>query len=98
MIKVNYTKDKIIIRGHANYESYGNDIVCASVSSIVYTTINAILNFDNKAIKYIDNNDTLEIDLLNDDKITKTLISNMFDLLEDLEKQYPENIKLSKGE
>lgn len=98
MIKVIYTKEKIIISGHANYESYGNDIVCASVSSIVYTTINAILNFNAKAIKYIDNNNTLEINILNQDKITKTLITNMLDLLNDLEKQYPENIKLSKGE
>ena len=43
MIKILKEMDKITIKGHANY-SESNDIVCASVSSIMYTTVNAILN------------------------------------------------------
>ena len=45
MIKILKEMDKIIISGHANY-SDSNDIVCASVSSIMYTTVNAILNIN----------------------------------------------------
>lgn len=48
MIKIKVKKDEEIIReisinGHALYDDYGKDIVCASVSSIVITTVNAIL-------------------------------------------------------
>ena len=50
MIKIKtYLKDdkviKISIRGHANYKDYGNDIVCASISSIAICTVNAIYSF-----------------------------------------------------
>ena len=51
MIKVLKEMDKITISGHANY-SETNDIVCASVSSIMYTTVNAILNINDKAISF----------------------------------------------
>ena len=43
---------KISILGHADYDSYGKDIVCSSVSSITITTINAILMFDENYISY----------------------------------------------
>jgi len=97
MIKVNYNENKIKISGHAGFNSYGNDIVCASVSSIVYTTINGILNINNNAIKFIDKEDLL-IEIISNDLVTSKLINNMLDLLFDLEKQYPKNIKISKGE
>ncbi len=91
MIKIEFSKNDIIVRGHANYNEYGNDIVCASVSSIIYTTINGILNINNKAINYTDN-DTLKITILSNDEITIKLINNMLELLKDLAKQYPKNI------
>lgn len=97
MIKVEFNDKVIKISGHANYDNYGNDIVCASVSSIVYTTINGLLNVDNKSIKYIDDKDII-IEILKNDNITNILIKNMLALLKDLEKQYPKNIKISKGE
>ena len=97
MIKVIYNENKIKISGHADFNDYGKDIVCASVSSIIYTTVNAILNINNEAINYIDNND-ITIEILSKDDITLKLIDNMIILLEDLEKQYPKNIKISKGE
>ena len=52
MIKVEIENNKIEIKGHANYDDYGKDIVCASVSSIVITTINAIIEFDPESIYY----------------------------------------------
>lgn len=35
MITIKLTKDSISISGHANYAEPGNDIVCASVSTII---------------------------------------------------------------
>ena len=97
MIKVNYNDNVIKISGHANFDEYGKDIVCASTSSIIYTTINGILNINQKAIEVSDNKDLI-IKIVSNDDITNKLITNMISLLKDLEEQYPKNIKISKGE
>lgn len=102
MIKVNYQKKdnqikKIKINGHANYGSLGKDIVCASVSSIVITTINGILKIDNESIKYHEN-ESLVIENVKFDKITNELLNNMLNLLEELESDYPKNIKIREEE
>ena len=97
MIKVNINKNKIIISGHANFDNVGKDIVCASVSSIIYTSINAILSINENAIKFEDKKDLI-IEIISNDHITKKLIENMILLLKELEKEYPKNIKISKGE
>ena len=98
MIKIEVNNDLIKISGHSGYDDHGKDIVCASVSSVVYTTVNGILNVDKNAIKFADNNDVMTIDIKSKDKVIKILINSMIDILSDLEKQYPENIKIVKGE
>ena len=42
MIEAVYDRDALTlcIKGHANYAPYGQDIVCAGVSTLVYTLIN----------------------------------------------------------
>ena len=96
MIKVDVRKNHIEISGHAMFADYGKDIVCASVSSIVITSINGILRLDREAISYNISNDKLSIDILKEDKQTKALILNMISLLKDLEKQYEKNIKINE--
>lgn len=97
MIKVNITDKKITIKGHAGYDEYGRDIVCASASSIAITTINAILSFDSEAINYEQKKDELIINVLKNDKYTKTLLNNMISMFEELASQYEENIKVIGG-
>lgn len=95
MIKVNLKeKDKIVITGHAGYDDYGKDIVCASVSSIVITTINAIIDIDDTAIEYEDLDNKLVIKILKENDIINKLINNMISLLEQLENDYKECIKI----
>ena len=53
MIKIKLKENLITIEGHANY-SETEDIVCASVSSIMYTTVNGILELNHEAITYTD--------------------------------------------
>ena len=95
MIKVSIKKNQIIIKGHANYDELGKDIVCASVSSMVITTVNAILRIDKNSIKYSDNNG-VTIDIIKDDEIVNKLINNLIDLLEELSKQYPKYIEIRR--
>ena len=95
MIKVSIKEKQITIKGHANYDELGKDIVCASVSSMVITTVNAILRIDNEAIKYSDNKG-VTIDIIKDDEIVNKLINNLIDLLEELSKQYPKYIEIRR--
>ena len=61
MIKIKVTEKNISILGHAKYDEYGKDIVCASVSSIVMCSVEAIANFDTDAIDIKQSKDKLDI-------------------------------------
>ena len=91
MIKVIVSKsfDSIKISGHAMYDEYGKDIVCASVSSIVTTTINAIVRLDSDSIKY-EVNDGVCSSVLKHTDTTLKLLENLVDLLEDLKNSMKE--------
>ncbi|MBO6145352.1 MAG: ribosomal-processing cysteine protease Prp [Bacilli bacterium] len=93
MIKVVVINNKIEISGHANFDDYGKDIVCASVSSIVITTINACIEIDEDSIYYEDK-EKLIIEIKKENEVIKKLINNMVFMLESLEKDYPKNIKI----
>lgn len=98
MIKV-IKKDEVIeISGHANYDEFGKDIVCASVSSVIMTTVNSIMNIDNSSISYVDDGDKIIIKKLNDNNIVDKLLNTMILILKDLEKQYKKNIKVESEE
>lgn len=96
MIKVTVKKDNIKITGHAMYDEYGKDIVCAAVSSIVITTVNGIMKLDDSLINTDDTNGKVEIKILKHTKECDILINNMLDLLDELKEQYKNNIKIIK--
>ena len=98
MIKVTVEKDSISITGHADYSDFGKAIVCASVSSIVITSIEAIAKFNNKSVDIINSSDKIDIIINTHDDITDKLIDNMLTCLKEIEKQYPKNIKITNKE
>ena len=98
MIKVIKNNNTFKISGHANYAEYGKDIVCASVSSIVYTIVNSIMNIDRSSITYQDDGKIITITKINSNEIVDTLLNTMFEMLIDLENQYKENIIIESEE
>ena len=78
-------------RGHAGYAESGHDIVCAAVSSIVITTINALLKLDKDSVSY---KNSLEITIHKHNEVIDILIGNMLDMLKELEKDYKKYIKV----
>ena len=86
--------DSISISGHADYEEYGKDIVCSSVSSIVTTTVNGIYEIDKEYLNLEENKDGMIITVLKEDNVCDKLIKNMLSLLSELSESYPENIKV----
>ncbi len=100
MIKVRISKNNNIIEsircsGHAGYADYGKDIVCASFSTMIITTINAILEIDKNAISYTDNND-LEIINIKKDNITNSLLNNLVNMIYELKDNYDKNINIKE--
>ena len=96
MIKIKIKKDsekikEVEIKGHALYDNYGKDIVCAAVSSIVITTVNAIETVSSDSIKC--DLESFKITVLKDDEIVEKLLCNMINLLKELSLEYPKNIK-----
>ena len=96
MIKVYNYKDKITVSVHASYNEKGQDIVCSSVSSIVMTTINAINNLEEGAIKSVVKEGYTEIIILKNSLIVTKLLENMINCLKSVEKNYPKNIKVKE--
>lgn len=95
MIKITINNDLIEVKGHANYDEYGKDIVCSAVSSTIITTINGILSIDNKSLEVIENNG-LTIKILKNSEVTDKLINNMINLLTELQTEYKDNIDIRR--
>lgn len=93
MIKVVYSSNSLIVTDHANYDDYGKDIVCASVSSLITCTVNGIYSLNKNSILYKDDSNTIEIKILDDENALK-LFNNLILMLKDLAKDYPKNIKI----
>lgn len=84
--------EDISITGHAMFDDYGKDIVCAAVSSIVITTVNAIERIDRDSISYQEN--PFDLKVIGDNEVVYELLDNMISLLKELEQSYPNNIKI----
>ena len=100
MIKVRINKENNVITsihcvGHANYADYGNDIVCASFSTMIIVTINAILDIDENAISYTDTNN-LEIINIKKDNITNSLLNTLVNMIYELKENYDKNIDIKE--
>lgn len=99
MIKVklnndgNYIKE-ITITGHANYDIYGKDVVCASVSATVLTTVNGIMAIDDSIILVSFLKDKVNINVKRNDNVCQILLNNMISCLKEIEKEYPKNMKI----
>ena len=93
--KVDNDLKKIIIKGHAMYDDFGRDIVCAAVSSTVITSINACLSIDNDSIIYNDK-DGLSIEIVKNDDVTIKILQSMISNLRELERAYPKNLQIKE--
>lgn len=87
--------------GHTGFANYGEDIVCAGVSCIVQTAVLSIQKLTDVKNNCEINEKTgylkLEIiDIENNQTLhdAQVILKSMFVGLEDLQKQYPNNIKL----
>ena len=106
MIKVNYVVSNnliksVSIKGHAFYDTYGKDIVCAGISCITQTAVLGIKKLTNIKTNYVvdKNKGYLKLELTDiedtqDFHDSQVMLNCMLCVIEDLYKQYPKYIKL----
>jgi uncharacterized protein YsxB (DUF464 family) len=93
----------ITCNGHAEYAPLGQDIVCASVSTLMYTLANYITDkADEKGWKILnitfdEDNTEVVIDVLDesDTNVLESLFSMISDQLKDIADMYPLNVKIA---
>jgi len=98
-VKIKTEKEQvknITVSGHAGYGVSGTDIVCAAVSSILITSINAILRIDMDAIQYEEKDGFISVEILKQEQVVQILIENLIDLLTELQNDYQKYIKINK--
>ncbi|MBO4918965.1 MAG: ribosomal-processing cysteine protease Prp [Erysipelotrichaceae bacterium] len=100
MIKAKYeVKDgsylSLDVKGHAEYGEYGKDLICASVSSILFGFMNALDELqENVEIRQSENRITVE------DHSSSSTVQNYFELviiqLKTIEESYGNFIKVER--
>ncbi len=85
------------IKGHSGFSEEGSDIVCAAVSSAALMTVNTIIGvIEDKAD--VENNDGfLKLYVSEPSKLTADILEGLRYHLNEISKQYPENIRIIYG-
>lgn len=88
---------QITVSGHANYKTYGKDIVCAAVSTAIIVTANAIkhLKLDQTVDLTIEEG-YFKLVLKENQETIIGLLKNLEYTLNDIEQQYPKYMKNQK--
>lgn len=101
MINATFRRDSrglcgLDIGGHAGFAQWGEDVVCAAVTSAVQLTANGITEvLDVKADVTVDDNH-IHIALLEDATLAAfQMMDALYLHLDILEKQYPQNIEIT---
>lgn len=83
------------IIGHADYAEYGYDIVCSGITTAVFTSLGLIRRYLNEnEFDYQELDGTIYLKLLNTNQIVNNIIENLIEVLKNIERQYPKNLKI----
>ena len=79
--------------GHANFASFGKDIVCAGVSAVVTGGINA-LEDEIKNIEITSQDNILGVKVINDNEKIQIILNTILIQLQTIEASYKKYIKI----
>lgn len=99
-VKIKCSKSQIqemIVKGHAEYDDAGKDLVCAGVSSIMFGLLNALDEIAEGSVDIsVDNQ--IKIKTGKTDIILQTILRTGLIQLQTVEESYPEFIKIKMQE
>lgn len=84
------------IKGHANYDVHGTDIVCASISTACIYTANLIerLKLGYNIMDLVCDEGYFRLQIKTADVTSKAIFDNLESMLTEISKKYPKNLKL----
>ena len=97
MIVITKYDNRITIKGHANYAPLGQDIVCASVSTLVQVMIASIEQMTDDKIEYSIQPGMVDIKFGNLSEKAQLLVSSFFIGAQMIADQYPNNVRLDQA-
>lgn len=102
MVKVSfyYQTNNIVrteVEGHANFDQYGSDIVCAGISAIVFGSLNALDNLVSKQeVKIEQSNNKIVINVLQATDANQMILKTTLWQLKTISEQYHKNISIKE--
>lgn len=94
MIAVEVRQDRIVVSGHAQYESSGKDIVCAGVTALVTTLIDAITALTEDKIQYEIMPGWADIHFRDLSEESKLLVDSFFLGVCMIANEFPSNVRI----
>lgn len=92
MTTIKIEEKKIEVQGHSGYAKKGSDIVCAAISTLIEATYNYLKATGNIVKKTtFDGYFFMLIEVINTNG--KNIVKSFTEMVDDLIKQYPENIE-----
>ena len=84
------------LRGHANYDEFGYDIVCASATTNSIGVINSLEELQNVGFEVQEAEEGFIAAFIKEDDIEKSqlLLNHLKRTLEEISREYPKNIKI----
>lgn len=94
MIAVEVRKDRITVCGHAQYEASGKDIVCAGVTALVTTLIDAITALTEDKIQYEIMPGWADIHFRDLSEDSKLLVDSFFLGVCNIANEFPDHVRI----
>lgn len=85
------------IKGHANFDQHGYDIVCAAVSILSYTAVNA-LDYYEIDFNFFDDENEMKVSLKNSNEKSEIILNNFEIGIKTLLTNYNEYVNLNYRE
>ncbi len=87
---------KISVSGHALSGNYGEDLICAGVSAIMFGALNSFEELTNEAVNLTVFDNEIVIEVINLNPEVELLIKSLMIQLKTIQNSYPENINISQ--
>ena len=97
MIVITKQDKRITIKGHANYAPIGQDIVCASVSTLVQVMIASIEAMTHDTFEYDMQPGLVDIKFRSLSEKAQLLVKSFFIGVQMIADEYPYNVKIDQA-
>lgn len=94
LIEASVRRDRITVKGHANYAVSGSDIVCAGITALAQTLIKSIKDLTDDKIEYEISPGRVDIKYGNLSEKSKTLVDSFFIGICMIAEEFPEYVRI----